>query len=162
MVLIQPLGPGPDDEPPYDPFGIWKRRRRQNQMPGRQWFSPIVYYVGPYDDQEGLEGSAHFFRRANLYGRPPQVYITATECRLGIIPTRRRRVEPLWVTYNRVRSIELTPGTKARKMAMTPQTASEIGETVLITSDDRRAVFTGTPVGGLSRFLSDLGAMLQG
>ena len=158
VLLLQPLGTGPDLEPPYDPLGIGKRRRRQNGVTGRQWFSPIVYYVGPFGEEVGLDGSGPFFRRANAYGKPPQVYLTATETGLGIVPARRRRAEALWTTYDRIGSIELRPGAKARKIAMTPRTAVEIGETVMATTDKRRAHFTGTPVNGLFRFLLELGA----
>ena len=160
VVVVEPSGSGPDPVPPYDPFGTWKRRRRQYAVPGRQWFSPIAYYVGPFD-KEGLQGSADFFRRASLYGKPPQVYLMATETGIGIIPTRRRRTAPLWITWELISRLELIAGLKARKMAMTPGTATETGKIVLTTTEDRNAVFTGAPISGLSTLLRDLGATIQ-
>jgi hypothetical protein len=86
--VLQTDGLGVPPKPPLDPFGVWRRRRRRYRAPGRQWFSPVAYYLGPFDEQSGLDGCTEFFRRSNLYGKPPQVYLTATETGLGIIPIR--------------------------------------------------------------------------
>jgi len=89
MIVLQRQGLGVTKKTVRDPLGIWHRRRRRNRVPGRQWFSPLAYYQGPFDEN-GLEGSGQFFRRTSLNSKPPQIYLTATESGLGIVPIQNR------------------------------------------------------------------------
>src|ERR1700757_3138884 len=120
VKVLQLDGLGVPPTTPLDPFGIWRRRRRQFRVPGRQWFSSLAYYLGPFDEVSGLEGCIDFFRRSSLYGKPPQVYLTATETGLGIIPTQngimrkgRGPADTIWLAFDRIRTLQLRPATKA-------------------------------------------------
>lgn len=167
-MVSQRSGLGVQTEPPPDPFGIRRQRQRQNRVPGEQWFSPIAFYLGPYDDRLGLEGSLEFFRRTGLYGNPPQVYLTATESGLGIIPIQnwlmrkaRGRAKTLWTRYEDIREIELQPASKARKSVMRPATAHQLGAVTIRTTTGRTGALSGTTVAGLSKLLVTLGAEIQ-
>ena len=168
IVVVQTSGLGVETKPPLDPFGVWQRRRRKNQVPGMQWFSPIAYYLGSFDDHDGLQGSVEFFRRANNYGKPPQIYLIATESALGIIPTQnwmmvrgRGKAQTLWTPYVDIKLVELEPATKDRMPVMLPTTAYQLGQVVILTKDNRKATLSGTTVSGLSAFLTSLGARIQ-
>jgi hypothetical protein len=145
-------------EPPYDPFGVWRRRRRQHVIPGHQWISPLAYYRGPFDDHDGLDLSQMFFGRSSYSGKPLQIYLTAAETGIGIIPAKGKG-KSLWLRYEEVDSIELRPGSTARMVLMTPSTASRIGEISIVTKQHRRADLSGIPNGGLCDLLTALGAL---
>ena len=169
VKVLQPEGLGVAPKPPLDPFGVWRRRCRQYRTAGRQWFSPLAFYLGPFDEQYGLEGSVDFFRRSSLHGKPPQVYLTATENAVGIIPTQnwmmrkgRGTAGAIWLPYDNVTKVQLEPATKARMAIMLPNTAYQLGQVLLTTNDDRRAKLSGTPVAELSEFLASLGATIVG
>ena len=87
VVLRQSQGLGTPSAPPLDPFGAWVRRKRRYRVAGRQWLSPLGYYFGPFEGPSSLPGAHELFRRTSLGGKPPSVYLTATETGLGIIPT---------------------------------------------------------------------------
>jgi hypothetical protein len=168
VVVHQQDGLGVVTKPPRDPLGIWRRRRKRHAESGRQWFSPISYYLGPFDDATGLEGSTQFFRRTNLYRKPPQVYVTTTETGLGIVPITnwimtkgRGAAETLWLPYPTIDSIELRPATKERMSVMLPNTAWQLGQIIITTNANRTARLSGTTVRGLSAFLKSLGATVE-
>ena len=154
-------------QPPADPFGIWKRRQRKYRVAGRQWFSPLGYYLGPFNDHEGLDGCSEFFRRSSLYGKSPQINLIATEEGLGFIPSQnwmmvrgRGRAETLWTPYAYLQSVQLKPATKARMWTMLPTTAYQLGQVMILTKSQRKATLSGTTVSGLSAFLASLGAQI--
>ena len=157
LVIIRNSGSGLAPEPAYDPFGVWSRRRRQHAIPGHQWVSPLAYYHGPFDDHEGLDLSQIFLGRSSHAGKPLQVYLTAAETGIGIIPTKGKG-RSLWLRYEEVASIELRPGSTARMVMMTPSTASKIGEVSIVTKQHRRAELSGIPNRGLYDLLTELGA----
>jgi len=172
LVSVQPLGPGSavrvlqmhgliaDELPAYDPFGTWAARRQQWSVPGRQWFSPLAYYTGPFDDDEGLVGASEFLDRYNIsLVRALQVYLTATEMGFGIIPAVPKAL-PWWIAYDDISQVQLIPGTKGRLAISTPRRARKIGVTTITTKQHRKASFAGTPIGGLSALLSELGAQI--
>lgn len=168
VLVVQLSGLGVPSSPALDPFHILGHRREQNRVEGRQWFSSITYYFGPFDDIKGIQGSRKLYRLTNLYGKPPQVYLTATETGLGIVPTSnsmmrrfRGRQETIWTPYSDIREIDLKPATKARMAVMTPGTASQLGEVMITTKDNRTATLKGSTVDSLSKFLSTLGATIQ-
>ena len=157
LVIIRNSGSGFAAEPPYDPFGVWRRRRRQHAIPGHQWVSPLAYYLGPFDDHDGLEMSQICFGRSSYEGKPPQIYLTAAQTGIGIIPAKGKG-RSLWLRYEEVDSIELRPGSRGRIVMMTPSTASRIGEVSIVTKQHRRAELSGIPNGGLYDLLTVLGA----
>ena len=157
LVIIRNSGSGVVPEPPYDPLGVWSRRRRQHAIPGHQWVSPLAYYRGPFDDHDGLDLSQMFFGRSSYVGKPLQIYLTAAETGIGIIPAKGKG-RSLWLRYEEVASIELRPGSTARMVMMTPSTASKIGEVSIVTKQHRRAELSGIPNGGLYDLLTELGA----
>jgi hypothetical protein len=168
VVLRQSQGLGVPSAQPLDPFGVRARRQRQHRAIGRQWFSPLGYYLGPFRGPDALSGADEFFHRTNLYRKPPQIYLTATESGVGIIPTstwmmRRARGAPrvLWITYDALEAVELSPATLPRMSVVTPRTSSKLGQVVLVTTDSRTATLSGTTVDGLSAFLQSLGARLE-
>ena len=157
LVIIRNSGSGSVPEPPYDPFGVWRRRRRQHVIPGHQWVSPLAYYRGPFDDHDGLDLSQMLFGRSSYPEKPLHIYLTAAETGIGIIPAKGKG-KSLWLRYEEVASIELRPGSTARMMMMTPATASKIGEVSIVTKQHRRAELSGIPNGGLYDLLKYLGA----
>ena len=168
VAIIQTSGLGVETKPALDPFGVWHRRQKKNRVPGKQWFSSLAYYLGPFGDGAGLDESAEFFRKTSLYGKPPQIYLTATDGGLGIIPTSNsimrsgRGVQPtIWVTYTDIESVELHPASKARMRLMTPGSAYKLGQVVIHTRAGRKALLSGTTVAGLSAFLVSQGAHVQ-
>ena len=157
LVVIRNSDSGVVPEPPYDPFGVWRHRRRQHSIPGHQWVSPLAYYLGPFDDHDGLEMSQMFLGRSSYAGKPLQIYLTAAKTGIGIIPAKGKG-RSLWLRYEEVVSIELRPGSRGRKVMMTPSTASRIGEVSIVTKQHRRAELSGIPNRGLYDLLTDLGA----
>ena len=158
LVIIRNSGSGVVvPEPPYDPFGVWRRRRRQHAIPRHQWVSPLAYYLGPFDDHDGLDLSQMFFDRSRYVGKPPQIYLTAAETGIGIIPAKGKG-RSLRLRYEEVVPIELRPGSRGRMVMMTPSTASRIGEVSIVTKQHRRAELSGIPNRGLYELLTDLGA----
>jgi hypothetical protein len=160
-------GLGPSTKPPRDPFGVWRRRRRQVLDSGRQWFSPLAYFQGPFDSKNGLSGSEEFFRRTSLNGKPPQIYLAATETRMGIVPIQnammrkgRGTQEILWTSYSDIDQIELKPATRSRMSAITPTTSSHLGEVIIGLKRGGTGRLTGTTVEELSQFLVSLGAVI--
>jgi hypothetical protein len=97
------------------------------------------------------------FGRSGYEGKPLQIYLTAAETGIGIIPAKGKG-RSLWLRYEEVASIELRPGSTARMMMMTPSTASKIGEVSIVTKEHRRAELSGIPNGGLYDLLTGLGA----
>src|SRR5271155_4169316 len=118
LVIIRNPGSGMAPEPPYDPFGVWRRRRRQHAIPGHQWVSPLAYYRGPFDDHDGLDLSQMFFGQSSYSGKPLQIYLTAAETGIGIIPAKGKG-RSLWLRYEEVASIELRPGSRGRIVMVT-------------------------------------------
>jgi hypothetical protein len=162
---VQRQGLGVETKPARDPFGIWHRRRRLNRIPGRQWFSPLAYYQGPFGEEAGLQGSGDFFQRTNLNNKPPQAYLTATETGIGIVPIQNRMMRKgrgtqgiLWTTYRAIDQIELRPASRPRLSVMTPSTSSQLGEVIITTRTGKVAKLTGTTVTEFSKFLQSLGA----
>jgi hypothetical protein len=167
IVLVQRHGLGVATKPARDPLGIWRRRRRRNRVEGRQWFSPLAYFQGPYDEA-GLKDSGEFFRLTSLNNKPPQVYLTATETGLGIVPIQNRMMRKgrgtqsiLWTTYPEIDRIELKPASRSRLSVMTPSTSSELGEVIVTTKTGQVARLTGTSVTEFSEFLQSLGAIVE-
>ena len=168
VVVLQKSGLGIETKPPLDPFGVWHRSYRRNQVPGQQWFSPLAYYLGPFDDQHGLDGSIAFYRRTSINNKPPQIYLTATEEGLGIVPTQnwlmargRGRASTLRIAYGEIATVRLDPATKDRMSVILPNTAHQLGQVVVTTSSHRKATLSGTTVSGLSALLQALGAQIQ-
>ena len=168
VLVLQRDGLGVPTRSPLDPFGTWHRSLKKYKEGGRQWFSPIAYYLGPFNEATGLEGSELFFRQANPYGKPPQVYVTATESRIGIIPITnwvmrkgRGAAKTIWLPYSQVQSVELRPATKARMPTMLPSTAWQLGQIILTCKSLRTATLSGTTVSDLSAFLASLGAAIE-
>jgi hypothetical protein len=158
--VLQPRNFGLEEVPPYDLFGARQRAIRQWLVPGRRWFSPLVYYTGPFDDGNGLVGGWEFLDRYNISFREAlEVFVTATETGFGIIPPVRKAV-PWWIAYDEISQVELVPGTRGRLAIVTPGRARKIGVTTLTTRENRKAVFAGTPVRGPSALLSELGAQI--
>jgi hypothetical protein len=98
-----------------------------------------------------------FFDRSSYVHKPQQIYLTAAETGIGIIPAKGKG-RSLWLRYEEVVSIELRPGSGDRMVMMTPSTASRIGEVSIVTKQHRRAELSGIPNRGLYDLLTDLGA----
>jgi len=172
LVTVQPSGParnvrvlqthdlGPDEYPPHDLFGAREAITRRWSVPGRQWFSPLAYYTGPFDDEEGFVGATEFLDHYNFSFREAlEVYLTAAQTGFGIVPAVRKAV-PWWIAYDDISLVELVPGTRSRLAIATPGRAREIGVTTLTNKEGRKAISAGTPVRGLSALLSHLGAQI--
>ena len=139
VAIIQKTGLGVETKPAHDPFGVWHRRRRRNRVPGEQWFYPWPT-TSDHSITLVLMKAAEFFRKTSLYGKPPQVYLTASEEGLGIVPIsnwmmrRGRGVQhTIWVSYSDIESVELHPATKDRMSVMTPNTAQQLGQAIIHT-----------------------------
>jgi hypothetical protein len=98
-----------------------------------------------------------FFGRSSYAGKPLQIYLTAAETGIGIIPAKGKG-KAFWLRYEEVASIELRPGSTARMVRMTPSAASKIGEVSIVTKQQKRAELSGIPNGGLYELLTGLGA----
>ena len=160
LTVLQPHDLEPDECPPHDFLGARQASRGRWSVPGRQWFSPLAYYTGPFDDDEGFVGASEFLRRYNISLREAlQVFLTVTDKGFGMIPAVRKAV-PWWIACDDISRVELVAGTRSRLAIATPSRARNIGVTTLTTKQSRKAVFTGTPVRGLSALLSELGAQI--
>lgn len=169
VLLEVPHGLGVPSKTARDPFEILAKRKREYAAEGPQWFSPIAYFLGPYEEPGCVRGAAELFRKTNLYGNPPQIYLTATTVGLGIVPTSnwlmrlfRGTQGVLWIPYADVRSIEFHPAIVARMAVMVPATSSRLGQIQIKTKDGRTAKLSGTTVDGLFSFLQGLGASEAG
>jgi hypothetical protein len=165
LLLRQPNGLGVPSAQPRDPFGVWTKRERQYRTGGRQWLSPLAYYLGPFEGANALIEAQEFFRRTNLGGKPPQVYLTATEAGIKILPTSnwmmrlvRGTQSAVSLAYGSLESVEFTPAKVARMSVTMPGTSSKLGQVILRTNDARTATISGTTVDTLSAFLQSLGA----
>lgn len=165
IILLERDGLGVPTKPALDPFGAARRLRRKYRVPGPQWFSPLAYYQGPFSETAGLHGSSDFFQRVSINDQPPNVYLTATQTGLGVVPVQLRwargRQDVLLIPYAEIERIELRPATRARLIWATPTTSSRLGQVIVTTKDERTARLTGTTVGQLSQFLVALGAIIE-
>jgi hypothetical protein len=162
LVVTQRDGLGVPPKRDSGPFG--RRRRRHYEVSGRQWFSGVCYFTGPFDEASGLSDADRFPRGGRYYGDPPQVHLTATESAFGIIsgaPWRLRGSSPLWVRYESIDSVELHPASVAQMRVRFPDTARQLGTVDILTRDHRRAELVGPQVAGLSSFLNEMGATIR-
>ena len=158
VVLRQPDGLGVATKAPLDPFGsgvgggIDTLQGVANGFPrsattwvlsttGARWLTGVI-------------------RRTNLDGKPPQVYVTATETGLGVIPTSnwmmrkgRGPAEAIWLRYPEIATIELRPATAARMPVMVPTSVWQLGQIIVTATSGQTGTLSGTTVTELSAFL---------
>jgi hypothetical protein len=52
--------------PALDPFKVWARQKRNHSVGGRQLFSPLSFFLGPYEGPSSITGADEFFRKTNV------------------------------------------------------------------------------------------------
>ena len=137
--------------------GAWKR---SYGAAGPAWMSPAAYFMGPYDDAEGLPGCAAFFGRHGFRGKPPRGYLVVAQDRFDFLP-HKRSLDVLTCRFANLCAVELFPGAAAHRVASKTPVAFVAGRVVLKTDDGRAGVFDGVPPERIAALLQSWGAELR-
>jgi len=137
-----------------------ERRVQRLDPSGTAILTPGGYFLGPFDNREGLADAHTFGGPQGLARGAAEAYLVITHLEIRVLSGAAKYGE-LSCPFSSLRSVELFRGIRKHRAIQIPGSAWKVGRVVLTTVDGRTATLAGIATEPISHLLASLGAPVQ-